>query len=197
MQAVASESIALESRRIRLRLFQNQDREIVYAWHSDLNYLYLWTHDRDLLPYERFIRRFERSLKKRFDLFLMVEKRSSGKPLGFIYNYASDSVDRNCYICVYMDLNGAVQGAGVDAVILFLKYLFNYYGYRKVYAEVYAFNQRVVKMAEKAGFVLEGCLQGHRWWNGRFWDQHIYAMTAKVFRSHVQRFTPYLFQSKG
>jgi RimJ/RimL family protein N-acetyltransferase len=95
-----------------------------------------------------------------------------------------------------MDKNIAAPGVGVDASILFLKYLFNYYGYRKVYVEVYAFNTDVVKMAGKAGFVLEGCLKGHRWWNGRFWDQHIYAITGRGFSSNVQRFASYLFRHR-
>lgn len=185
-------ALGLISRRIRLRSYQRDDIDALYRWHTDLEHLHLWTQDREILPYDRFVARFERRMKNRIDLFFTAEHIPSKTLVGFVYNYGSDSVDRTTYLTVFVDQQSKTRGFGIDVSILFLNYLFCHFGFRKVYSEVYAFNSHVVRIAEKAGFTIEGCLKEHRWWNGKFWDQYIYTITEHNFQSGLKRYLPYL-----
>lgn len=188
----SAEILGLTSRRVRLRNYREDDRDTLYAWHTDLEHLYLWTQDRDIPLYEKFISRFERRMKNRIDLFFVVEQISTGKPVGFVYNYGADSVDRITYLCIFIDPQYKARGFGIDVAVLFLNHLFSYFGYRKVYSEVYGFNKHVLGITEKAGFSQEGCLKEHRFWNGQFWDQHIYSISSELFNEKMRRYIPYL-----
>lgn len=184
--------IGLESRKIRLRPYSEDDRERLYGWHTELDHSHLWTQDREILPFDRFTARFERRMKNRIDLFFMIEQLSHQKPVGFVYNYGSDSVDRVTYLTLFIDQRYKVRGYGVDASFLFLNYLFADLAFRKVYSEVYGFNFHVTRLMEKAGLDMEGRLKEHRWWRGRFWDQYIYSVTDKSFQPLLDKYLPYL-----
>ncbi len=49
-------------------------------------------------------------------------------------------------------------------------YLFAYCGFRKIYAEVFAYNAPSLKAARRNNFVQEGCLKAHRWFLDQWWD---------------------------
>ncbi len=72
---------------------------------------------------------------------------------------------------------------GGEAVLAFGDYAFSYYKFRKVYAEVFGFNQFVLESLLSHGFVEEGRLLGHTFWNGQFWDLHQLAIYRDQFNA--------------
>lgn len=185
---VPSESCRLNTSRVRLRIWRDGDEKHLYRWHTDLDHLHLWSQDREILPYDRFVQRFLRRMKNRMDLFFIIEQVPASKPVGFVFNYGSDSVDRNAYFCIFVDPEAQGQGIGLDASMLFLKYLFMQFGYRKVYAEVYGFNDHALRILKRSEFKQEGCLTEHRWWNGRFWNQYIFSLNASDFDKTLKQY---------
>ena len=65
------------------------------------------------------------------------------------------------------------KGYGTEAKLLLLEYAFNTLGLRKVYSQVFAFNGRSLKYAEKCGYQEEARLQDHFFAAGEFHDKVI------------------------
>ncbi len=181
-------SPGLSTSRARLRVWRDGDEAHLYRWHADPEQMYLWNQDREIPTYERFVRRFTRRMKNRMDHFFILEQVPSADPVGFVFTYGADAVDRNAWFCIVLAPEAKGKGVGLDGAMLFLRHLFLQLGYRKVYAEIYGFNERALGLIREAGFVREGRLTGHRWWNGAFWDLFIYSMGAPGFEEFMKAY---------
>jgi RimJ/RimL family protein N-acetyltransferase len=85
------------------------------------------------------------------------------------------------------------HGVGVAATALLLEHLFKHLPLRKIYFEVFDFNPIVVRMWRKLGLPEEGTLKGDRFWDGAYWDLHIFALYREAWpdvRARVLRPEP-------
>jgi RimJ/RimL family protein N-acetyltransferase len=175
---------SLRSERVNLRPLCPDDYRTLFSWQSDLRNLHLWRTERDILSFEDFADDLRRRLRAFIQVLLMVEVTidQHAVPVGIVYSYNTDLVDRYTYICVYLTPEFTAQGIGPEAGHLFAEYLFAYFGFRKIYSEIFAYNEPSLKAALRNGFVEEGCLKAHRWFGDRHWDLHILALTAEAFK---------------
>jgi RimJ/RimL family protein N-acetyltransferase len=114
----------------------------------------------------------------------MIETQS-GHTIGMVYTYKVDFVNRHAFICTYLDAKYRGQFYGAEASILFVDYIFSYFDFRKIYAEIYEYNQASMQNSLKGGFVSEGILRNHRWYKSEYHDMYILALYKEVF---YQRF---------
>jgi RimJ/RimL family protein N-acetyltransferase len=77
---------------------------------------------------------------------------------------------------LYTEPSSRKTGAGVEAALLFGDYLFKFFAIRKLYAEVYEFNVDSMDVLLNAGFVQEGMLKEHLWYENRYWNMHQLAL---------------------
>jgi RimJ/RimL family protein N-acetyltransferase len=73
------------------------------------------------------------------------------------------------------------KGYAQEAITLACRFMFNELGYNKAQAFVYGFNERSISMHKKLGMRLEGTLTEAQFSAGRFWDCHIFGLTAREF----------------
>lgn len=73
------------------------------------------------------------------------------------------------------------SGYAEDALRILFRYLFGELRLHKAQAYVYGFNQRSLSMHRKFGMTHEGVLREAQFTAGRFWDIHIFGMTADEF----------------
>jgi RimJ/RimL family protein N-acetyltransferase len=69
------------------------------------------------------------------------------------------------------------QGIATDAVMLFVKQVFNSTEIIRIYNPVTETNYASIRVMEKAGFVLEGILKQSVKHKGQYFDEHLYAIT--------------------
>jgi RimJ/RimL family protein N-acetyltransferase len=62
------------------------------------------------------------------------------------------------------------QGYGRDAIDTLLGWAFQVQNYRRIWLETYALNERAVRAYRAAGFIEEGRLREHAFYNGRYVD---------------------------
>jgi len=62
------------------------------------------------------------------------------------------------------------KGYGTDAMKIILRYAFTELNLRRVSLDVFEYNPRGIRSYEKAGFVVEGCVRGMVFREGRHWD---------------------------
>ncbi|MBK9933032.1 MAG: GNAT family N-acetyltransferase [Cytophagaceae bacterium] len=68
------------------------------------------------------------------------------------------------------------KGIGTKAINLMVDYGFNELSLNRIYSGVFEYNQPSMRILEKCGFVKEGILKKAVYKNGKFWDEHRYAL---------------------
>lgn len=104
---------------------------------------------------------------------------------GLVVAYNANPQDNFCYLAVMTDKR---FGAGsVEAVALFLRYLFRYWPIRKVYVEALEFNLPQYASAIRLGlFKEEARFKNHAFFNGRYWDLFVYAIYREAAAKFVE-----------
>ena len=98
------------------------------------------------------------------------------KPLGWVNRYSHGNplvwfVGIN--ICEDDYLN---RGYGTEALKLWVDYLFANSKYHKLCLDTWSFNPRMARVAEKLGFISEGCQREMQFWQGEWLDLMHYGM---------------------
>lgn len=84
-----------------------------------------------------------------------------GTPVGSVNIVQIDDKNSKCYWGFYLGELDAPKTSGPAMEFLALEYMFNTLKMRKVYCEVFVFNEPVIKLHKKFGFVEEGKFIGH------------------------------------
>lgn len=71
------------------------------------------------------------------------------------------------------------RGVADEAARLFQRYLFSELGFHRLELEVYGFNERAMRHAERAGFVREGVKRKAYWRRGRWVDSVLYGLVQE------------------
>ena len=81
------------------------------------------------------------------------------------------------------------RGIAITALRILLDYAFTVRNLERIYAEVYGFNQRSMRLMERVGFQKEGILRQHEIHNGARQDMHFFGMLkAEFYQKHETLF---------
>jgi diamine N-acetyltransferase len=106
---------------------------------------------------------------------------SGDRPVGMVFDYERALEDGWTKATTLLQDESVGHGIGVIATALFMDWLFGCLPLRKVYHEAYAYNAPVVRMWRKIGLTEEGVLKADRYWNGAYWDLHIFALYREAW----------------
>lgn len=172
----------LKGNNINLRSITPDDYKFLFEWHINTQNLHLWFVDRQIKLFEEFLDEFRRKFGRFFHTLFIIQCTESNKPLGMVYFYNANFVDKIVYICIYLDPQFTAQGTGRTAGYLACEYFFKTYGVRKIYAEVFEYNQPSLKIATRNGFMEEAQLKEYRWFDDRYWNLHILSLSYEDFK---------------
>jgi diamine N-acetyltransferase len=68
------------------------------------------------------------------------------------------------------------KGYGRDTLLTLLGYGFGTLNLNRIQLRVMDFNRRAIHLYEKIGFVREGSMREAHFYQGRYWDMHLYAI---------------------
>jgi len=107
----------------------------------------------------------------------------TNKPLGWVTRYSK----RNTFvwhvgidICEDEFLN---RGYGTEALTLWVDYLFENSNYHKIGLDTWSFNPRMMKVAEKIGFIYEGRQREMQFWQDEWLDLIHYGLLRKEWEA--------------
>lgn len=108
-------------------------------------------------------------------------------PLGWVNRYSKGNpliwfvgID----ICEDDFLN---RGYGTEALTLWVDYLFANSEYHKLCLDTWSFNPRMERVAEKIGFISEGCQREMQFWEGEWLDLMHYGMLREEWDRRRKR----------
>jgi RimJ/RimL family protein N-acetyltransferase len=162
-------------RHVRLRNIELADVEFLYRLHTVPEVGYRLRLRGATPKPEAFVESFWEGVLVQF----MIEARQTREPIGVISAYSTNMRDGWTYMAQASQPRFIGSGWSIEALALFVDYLFALWNFRKLYSEAVAYN--FDQFASGAGryFELEGCLRNHQYYAGRFWDMHILSITRQ------------------
>jgi RimJ/RimL family protein N-acetyltransferase len=187
--------ITLQGKRIRLRPFEESDIAILHKWRNDTSTLHLWSVRRHTVSFDEFVAELKADFATDRHIQLMIERVTDNSVVGTIYSYNAQFVDGHCWITVYIEPDKTGLGFGAEAVALMLAYLFSYFGFHKIYADVYNYNEASASSMKSGGFVKEGQFREHRFFASKRHDMVRYAIYSNQL-PRIQQFIGRLTRHK-
>ena len=118
----------------------------------------------------------------------IVESKLTGKPLGIVAAYNADF--RNGRASLATVINAEVEGAQgprLEAIRLFVAYLFEVFPLRKLTASVIDFNWHQFSWGAGKMFEEEGLQREHEYHGDFYWDVHLVAIHRDRWREYYAR----------
>lgn len=177
----------IQSKHLRLRNIKTADMEKIYviAYHREVKHL--WAPNLPTMSLEKFTALLRRRIAHRWTECIAFENTVTGDISGFAYCYNMNDSSGTANVCMVMDVKYQSSPWCILCAYHYLEHLFFDCEYRKLYAEVHAYNARCEQQLRRVGFECEGTLKKHQLWNDQFWDMQILALTAEQFHDLCTR----------
>lgn len=113
-----------------------------------------------------------------------VERLEDGRLIGGCGYFDYSGQRRSCKVGFFIgdaDMRG--RGYGTDMIQTLLRLCFTELGVRKVSLNVFAYNERAVRLYERLGFVREGTFREEVFCRDRWWDEYRYGLFREEWRN--------------
>lgn len=158
---------------------RDTDYEQIYQWMNNLDELPLWSGRRKLILYDDFV---EHVLQRsRTGFFMVVREPSGPRPIGFLEGSLREK-DGTADFLAYFASEWRNRVHTSMAIVRFLSHLFESYPIRKIYCQVYAYNEHSRSLIQRIGFEEEGRFKEYVWWQDRYWDLHVLSLRRSVWQ---------------
>jgi RimJ/RimL family protein N-acetyltransferase len=161
-------------RGITLRPVLEEDMPFLFRLFADPTRSHLWMQARRVHDERGFHHAWAAWTSDMIAAKFIVE--SAGRPVGLVFDYQRTLEDGFTKVTALLDEEHVGRGAGAVATGLLIDWLFRTLPFRKVYLETYGYNRLVVRILRKLGLAEEGVMKGSRFWNGSWWDFHVFAV---------------------
>jgi RimJ/RimL family protein N-acetyltransferase len=120
----------------------------------------------------------------------LVVRSDTGEPVGLVACYNADFRHSYAYLAMIVAPQYEANGWPLEAAGVFLTYIFETFGFHKVYMESVEFNYRQLASGAGSLFHVEGCLRDHEYHLGQRWHQYTLAIYAQEWTETVGRLAP-------
>lgn len=106
-----------------------------------------------------------------------IFRRGSKVPIGLVQAYAYNPQHQYCYISVYLDQSARGSGWPLEALPLFVRFLFGRHNLRKVYAEVSRPTLNRLGLIVESWATVEAVFRDHLFVDGTYVDSIVLAIS--------------------
>ena len=166
---------------VTLRPLEFDDIDTLYGWETDVE-LAIWSGWIPQLSRAAFRHKYEQRITEPEKDLVMLGIEYEGQLVGYVQLALIDDDERRAAVGILVgEKNMWGRGIGKTALRILLDYAFTVKNLERVYAEVYAFNQRSLRLMERVGFQKEGVLRQHEIHNGARQDMHFFGILKAEF----------------
>lgn len=159
----------LKGQKVLLRPIEREDLKRMHELHANVELEIFGGGDwspRSFASYEKW---YDKQLDNKDQSWFAIE--ADGKMIGDLGLHHESRQDQATSFGIGIgDPDYVGKGYGREAMRLFLDYVFRIRGWRRVWLETSANNERAIRSYKAIGFVEEGRLRQHTWNNGKFED---------------------------
>jgi ribosomal-protein-alanine N-acetyltransferase len=157
---------------------------------SDINEDYLhWINDAEVTKYmltgtfpsnvEKLEEYYHRMTTSPNHVILAIVDKNSDRHVGNITLNDISWIDRTANLGIMIgDKDFWGKGYGTEATKLMIQYAFGRLNLRKLWLGVYASQKAAIRLYEKAGFKVEGCLKSELYRDGKYHDRIVMGITV-------------------
>jgi len=174
-------AVPLAGRRVRLRAVAASDYEFLFQLAVDERTAPHWRYRGAPPRPEAFVGELWDSVLTQF----IVERKDRSERLGLVTAYNARARDGHCHVAALFRPDTRVWP--LEAVFLFVNYLFEEFGFRKLYGEVIDYNLDAFASSVGRWLEPEGVLRRHELHAGVYWDVHILALWRERFDRDRER----------
>ena len=147
----------------------------LYELSTDPALSYHWVH-RGLPPvYESFVAEIRSGYLAHF----IIVRAADDRPVGAAMAYGEDFRHGHCQLAVALASAATSKGMGVEAGSLLLDYVMTTWPFRSVYLQSPGFSVTAIASGQNSHFDPVALLRAHRYHEGRYWDEHIMAVSRE------------------
>ncbi len=168
----------LRGQTVNLRPISRGDYYFLWELRSDPEVMCRWMQSRHIPTVEQYFAELDRQVSGEATSMMLVESLQLGRPVGVLYGSNFSHIDHYAFLTVAFKEDLLDPESGIEAVFIYLNYLFSYYDLNKVNAEIYSFNAIIIQTLVMGGWEIEGTFKDHRYFAGRYWD----TMRLALFR---------------
>jgi RimJ/RimL family protein N-acetyltransferase len=133
---------------------------------------------------QRFVERCQEDLPVPRTYAIVADRDSC--PLGWVSRYAQEDVPNTLFVGIDLCEDDRLnQGLGTEALRLWVDYQFSNTGIPRIGLETWSFNPRMIRVAEKAGFVLETIKRQAIEWQEEQLDLHVFALRREDWEARA------------
>lgn len=183
----------IEHKGFRLREMAEGDLETVLGWRNQpwIRANMYTDHEISLEEHRSW---FSRAKHDPASLHLVCE--SEGEPIGCVNFTQIDRKNGRAFWGFYLGEENGPKGRGAAMEYLALQYAFGPLALRKLCAEVFSFNEKVLKLHDKFGFRQEGVYRRHMLKNGEYQDVVAIALFRDEWEGVAARLEKICFRGK-
>ncbi len=166
---------------VTLRPLEFDDIDTLYEWETDIELAVRsgWTPQ---ISRAAFRHKYEQRISEPEKDLVMLGIEFEGQLVGYVQLALIDYDERRAAVGILVgEKNLWGHGIGKTALRILLDYAFTVRNLERIYAEVYGFNQRSLRLMERVGFQKEGVLRQHEIHNGARQDMHFFGMLKAEF----------------
>ncbi len=177
--------VALQSKRIQLREFRENDWEKVHSYASDPDVVrYMdWgpnTEEETKAFISRSISSQKEKPRRRYTLAITLK--GENKPIGSCDLCVASSENKEGWIGYCLNRQSWNKGYATETAEALLKFGFQQLDLHRIFATVDPDNIASINVLEKAGMRYEGHLREHKWSKGRWRDSLLYAILENEWK---------------
>lgn len=178
--------IKIEWRTLLLQQLSDENIPQLFKWRNSISFVqYLTTR-----PLSPDIDSFILELKKDFNTdrhqqFIIFKDTHY---IGTIYSYSYNSIDKFCFISIYVDDRYTKLGHGIKACLLFCNYLFEKFGLFKIYFDVYEYNTAIINLLNRQNIISEGRFYKQHLKEGKRFDVFRFAIYSEQIKLWIERY---------
>jgi RimJ/RimL family protein N-acetyltransferase len=174
-------SVPMAGRRVHLRAVLASDYDFLFQLAVDERTAPHWRYRGAPPRPEAFVGELWDGVLTQF----IVERKDQRERLGLVTAYDARARDGHCHIAAIFRPDTRIWP--LEAVFLFVNYLFAEFGFRKLYGEVIEYNLEPFVSAVGRWLEPEAVLRGHELHAGRYWDVHVLALWRERFERDRER----------
>lgn len=168
------------------KLHYDNDISFLYDLITDPNEQIMFQTNKPINSMRDFQMWFDGNLRNEYHDFYILEDLDNKNVVGFVYSYAYKQYDLHCKIAVILFPHYRKMGIGAMATLSFMKQLFKQYPLRKIYVDIYDYNQESLKSNISAGFEIEGVLKEYRYLNGKYHSLNVLSISRECFEKRYR-----------
>ncbi len=177
-----------------LREMTEDDLGVVLEWRN-LESVRAYMYTDHIISMEEHRAWYSRAKKDPTSVYLICEEQ--GAAIGVVNFVQIDHTNEKAFWGFYLGQQSGPRGRGSIMEYLALEYAFGQLGLRKLCGEVLSFNDHVLKLHNKFGFLEEGRFRQHVLKNGKYEDVISIGLLADEWAEKRERLGRICFRDRG